>query len=188
MSDTERERPEKIRLSKLQEVQVPELAKVEQATAAMYYELGFDAAEVPVRSQTDIVQLTRSHNVWVAEADYHVAGYCAFRDEAPGVAYVEELSVHPDYQRFGVGRRLFEKIVEEARHLGLAAVVLKVWERAEWANAFYDAMGLQVLRDDAPPKVRKWLEERSAGQPFQRPGEGLRWIGVGSDDAEDADA
>lgn len=178
MSETDRERPEKIRLSKLQEVHVPELEKVEEATTAMYYEMGFDAAEVPKRSQTEIVQLTRGHNVWVAEADYKVAGYCAFRDEAPGVAYVEELSVHPDYQRFGVGRRLFEKIVSEARDLGLGAVVLKVWERAEWANAFYDAMGLLPIRDDAPPKVREWLAARSEGQPFQRPGEGVRWVAV----------
>ncbi|MFO0616119.1 MAG: GNAT family N-acetyltransferase [Polyangiaceae bacterium] len=185
MSDTERERPEKIRLSKLQEVQVPDVAKVEAATAAMYYELNFDAAEVPTRSQTDIVQLTRTHNVWVAEADYKVAGYCAFRDEAPGVAYVEELSVHPDYQRFGVGRRLFEKIVSEARDLGLTAVVLKVWERAEWANAFYDAMGMKPIRDDAPAKVRQWLEERSQGQVFQRPGEGVRWVTTEASDDDD---
>lgn len=182
MSDTEREAPEKIRLSKLQEVQVPDVEKVERASAAMYHDMGFDAAEVPVRSQTEIVGLTRGHNVWVAEADYVVAGWCAFRDEKPGVAYVEEISVHPDFQRFGVGRRLFEKIVSEARDLGLSAVVLKVWERAEWANAFYDAMGMQPIRDDAPAKVREWLASKAEGQPFQRPGEGVRWVTTASAD------
>jgi ribosomal protein S18 acetylase RimI-like enzyme len=178
----ERERPEKIRLNKLQEIQVADIEKIEAATCAMYWDLGFDAAEVPQRSQTDIVGLTRGHNVWVAEADYKVAGWCAFRDEKPGVAYVEEISVHPDYQRFGVGKRLFEKIISEARDLGLDAVVLKVWDRAGFANAFYAALGVRKIDDKAPAKVQTWLEERSAGQPFLRPGESAHWITTESKD------
>src|SRR5262245_44417389 len=115
----ERTPPDRIRLTGLQEQQIEALTEIERATAAMYHALGFDAATVPARNVPDIVALTRKHNVHVAEADRVVAGYLAWRDEAPGVAYVEELCVHPDFHRFGIGSRLLEKAQDEAREAGL---------------------------------------------------------------------
>jgi len=81
MSD-DRIRPKRIRLSRLQESQVEALVQVEQACSAMYHDIGFDAAEVPVRTFADIAHLPRYHNVYVAEADHEVAGYVAWRDES----------------------------------------------------------------------------------------------------------
>lgn len=178
MSD-ERTPPTRIRVSGLQEAHLPALAELEQLATAMYHEQGFDAAEVPVRSVADITRLTRDHNVRVAEADHEVAGYTAWRDEAPGVAYVEELSVHPDFHRFGVGSRLMEAIRDEARELGLKQVVLRCWAKAPWAMGFYERMGFVAIDDGAPAKVLEWKEEHSQGRPLTRPGELVMWAPVG---------
>src|SRR4051812_18582006 len=103
MRDDDRRPPKRVRITGLQEPQLPKMVEIDAACSAMYYEAGFDAAEVPARASTDFVRLTRDHRVKVAEADDLPAGFLVWHDEAPGVAYLADLSVHPDYQRFGVG-------------------------------------------------------------------------------------
>lgn len=175
----ERTPPERIRLTGLQEAQLPALVELERACTAMYHDIGFDAAEVPARTLSDLVALTRGHDVRVAEADHVVAGYLAWRDESPGVAYLEELSVHPEFQRFGVGTRLLEELRERARELGMQQIVLRSWARASWAQAFYKKAGFAPIGDDAPEKVLAWRREREAsGRPLTRPGEVLLWAAI----------
>lgn len=177
--DGDRSPPKRIRLTGLQEAQLLDLVEVERASCQMYYDLGFDAAEVPARAPTDLVALTRDHDVRVAEADHVVAGIMAWRDESPGVAYLADLSVHPDHQRFGVGTRLIEALWDDARDAGLAHAVVRVWQKATWAKAFYAKLGFKPLSDDAPAKVLRWREERAAsGRPLTRPGEAVLWAAI----------
>jgi len=176
MTDTtDRTPPQRIRITKLQESQVEDLVQLEHACAAMYYELGFDAAEVPTRTYVDISHLPRHHNVFVAEADHEVAGYLAWRDESPGVAYLEELSVHPRFHRFGVGTQLLQAMEEDALRCNLHDVVARMFEKAAWAKAFYTHHGFQTLGEQASHRVLSWKEERSSGRPLTRPGEVVMW-------------
>jgi len=171
----ERIQPQRIRITRLQEAQTEALIEVERACSGMYHEIGFDAAEVPVRTYADIAHLPRYHNVYVAEADHEVAGYVAWRDESPGVAYIEELSVHPQFQRFGIGSKLLATVEEDAVRAGLADVVVKKFEKASWAAAFYAHHGFAEVDAGASAKARGWVEERSGGRPLTRPGEVVIW-------------
>jgi ribosomal protein S18 acetylase RimI-like enzyme len=173
-----RVRPERVRMSKLQEIHVPVLVAIDHACSERYWDLGHDAAAVPKRRESDFYKLPRTHAVWVAEADGEVAGFIAFRDEAPGVGFVEDLQVHPELQRFGIGRRLFEKAEIELRHLGFEEVVLKVWDDAEWAAAFYRALGFEPYEaSSAPENVRAWREEKvdEEDRPYLQPGQSVLW-------------
>ncbi|MFO0758731.1 MAG: GNAT family N-acetyltransferase [Byssovorax sp.] len=170
--------PSRIRTTGLQEAQLPELIQTDALCAAMYHEIGFDAAEVPMRGEHDFAMLTRNHNVRVAEADHVPAGFLAWRDESPGVAYLADVSVHPDYQRFGIATRLLEVMEDEARELRLHEMVVRCWEKATWAMAFYKRHGFSPIDDSAPPKVRGWRDERSHGRPLTRPGEVALWAPI----------
>lgn len=177
--DRDRTPPKRVRLTGLQEAQLPELLKVEAQCAAMYHAIGFDAAEVPVRSAADLAGLVRHHSVHVAEADHVAVALLAWRDESPGVAYLADLQVHPDYQRFGIGTRLFDLLETEVRSHGFEQIVVRCWEKATWAQAFYRRRGFVPLGDDdAPTKVLAWKHERSQGGPIVRPGEVLLWSKV----------
>src|SRR5262245_35493426 len=99
MQTDDRTPPTRIRMTGLQEGQLAALVDLDAACSAMYYEAGFDAAEVPARSPADFAALGRSNSIKVAEADHVVAGFLAWHDEAPGVAYLADIQVHPDYQR-----------------------------------------------------------------------------------------
>lgn len=187
MTTDDRDPPQRVRMEKLQEIHVPDLKKVDAACAEQYWALGFDAAEVPVRTSGDFYRLPKSHAVWVAEADGQVAGFIAFRDESPGVGYIEDIAVHPELQRFGIGRRLIEKARLELAHLGFVEVVLKVKSRARWAVAFYEALGFHTLGDpsalgdpnapDVPERVAAWRAEKvdEEDRPYLRPGEDVMW-------------
>jgi amino-acid N-acetyltransferase len=175
--DGERTPPKRIRVTGLQEAQLPALAELDQACAGMYYEAGFTPAEMPARAIPGFVALTRDHDLRVAEADHEVAGYLAWRDEPPGVAYIESLCVHPDYQRAGVGTRLLESMQESAREHRIAYAAIRVVDRATWATAFLSKQGFKPLGGDAPQKVRDWLERRE--EPLAiRPGAAVLWSAI----------
>lgn len=171
----DRIRPKRVRVTRLQEAQIEALMEIERACSAMYHDIGFDAAEVPVRTYADIAHLPRFHNVYVAEADHEVAGYVAWRDESPGVAYIEELSVHPNFQRFGVGSKLLGAVEEDAVKAGLADIIAKKFEKAVWAAVFYAHHGFTHLDETATGRALGWLQERSGGRPMTRPGEVVIW-------------
>ena len=176
----ERTPPERIRITGLQEAQLAALLDIEQASAAMYRDLGVDEAGWPARTVTEIIALTRDHDVLVAEADHQVAGYLAWRDEPPGVAFITQLAVHPDYQRFGVGARLLEALLEAALRCGLHHAAGRLRERAPWALGFSRRAGFRPLGEEAPEPVRRWRDEREASgeSPLIRPGEILVWLPI----------
>jgi len=187
MSKEDRKRPKKVRITKLQEMQIVHLKRIDRSCAELYWELGFDAAEVPTRTTEDFYSLPRAHAVRVAEADDVVAGFAAWRDEAPGVIYLEELAVHPDYQRFGIGRKLIERAFEEARENSFKEIVLRTWEKASWAQKFYEKLGFHAAADGPmPERVRVWLDEKTeGGRPFLRPGERVLWTKVPKGEEEE---
>jgi N-acetylglutamate synthase-like GNAT family acetyltransferase len=175
MSDEERQPPQKIRITKLQEAQVIDLARIEAHCAEMFYEVGLDGAQVEPRGEVEIARLTRDHDLLVAEADHHVAGYLGWADEAPGVGWIPILMVAPAYQRFGVGTRLLRELGERAHGLGIEQVVTSAWDAAPWAQKFLGARGFQRVESVAqlPEKLRDWAERR--GPEVSQPGQKLWW-------------
>jgi GNAT superfamily N-acetyltransferase len=181
LTNDDRIPPARIRVSTgLQEAQIADLVKLDESCAAMYHDAGFDAAEVPNRGSGDFVALARHNSVRVAEADHTVAGFLAWHDESPGVAYLVDVQVHPDYQRFGIAATLLDALRDEARKLKLEQVVVRCWEKAPWAMAFYRRQRFMPIDATAPAKVQGWKEERLAtGKPLTRPGEVALWSPIG---------
>jgi len=181
-SNEERSAPARIHITTgLQEGHLADLVKLDDACSAMYHEAGFDAAEVPARSGADFIALARKNSVRVAEADHVAAGFLAWHDESPGVAYLVDIQVHPDYQRFGIAADLLDALKDEARKLKLEQIVVRCWEKATWAMGFYRRQRFIPIDATAPAKVQAWKEERVAtGKPLVRPGEVALWAHIGA--------
>ncbi len=172
--------PTRTHVTGLQEQQLVDLVKLGVACSAMYREAGFDAADVPQRSEADFAILGRRNSVRVIEADHVVAGFIAWHDESPGVAYLVDAQVHPDYQRFGLASTLLEAVHEEARGLRLEQIVVLCWEKATWAMSFFRRRRFMPIDASAPAQVRGWKEEHLAsGRPLTRPGEVALWSPIG---------
>jgi amino-acid N-acetyltransferase len=176
----DRPRPQRIRLTGLQEAQISALVELDAACSQMYYDAGFDGAEVPLRGQADFAALARRNSVKVAEADNVVAGLLAWHDEAPGVAYLADIQVHPEHQRFGIASQLLETMRDEARALKLEQIIVRCWEKATWAMGFYKRLRFQPIDATAPAKVQAWKEDQlQLGRPLVRPGEVVLWAPIG---------
>jgi amino-acid N-acetyltransferase len=165
--------PLKIRVTKLQEAQVRALVRIEEACAA---EVAAGGIEPPApRSEIEIVRLTRTHDVLVAEADDEVAGYLAWADQAPGVAFVDALVVDGELRHFGVATRLLRELGQSVRQHGIEHVVARAPARSASSVAFLAARGFLPL-DRAgrlPDKLGDWAERNAADAAAE--GEQLWW-------------
>jgi amino-acid N-acetyltransferase len=180
-TEDDRKPPQRIRLTGLQEGQLVALVELDSACSQMYYDAGFDGAEVPLRSQGDFSALARRNSCKVIEADHVVAGFLAWHDEAPGVAYLVDIQVHPEYQHFGLAGELLEGLRDEARAHKLEQVVVRCWEKATWAMAFYKRQRFQPIDATAPASVQAWKEEQlRSGRAMTRPGEVVLWAPIGA--------
>lgn len=102
-------------------------------------------------------QLTRSFREFVVavDGDGYVVGCGALRVYTEGLAEVCSLAVDPRYQGHGVGRGIVERLVDEARALGLTDV-FALTLRPE----FFEKLGFAVApKEDFPLKV--WADCRS---------------------------
>ncbi|APR77353.1 Hypothetical protein A7982_02700 [Minicystis rosea] len=180
-TNDDRARPNRIRVTGMQEGQLAALVELDAACSQMYYDAGFDGAEVPLRNQGDFAALGRRNSCKVIEADQVVAAFLAWHDEAPGVAYLVDIQVHPEYQRFGLAGKLLEAMRDEARGHKLEQVVVRCWEKASWAMAFYKRQRFQPIDATAPAKVQGWKEDQlQSGHPLTRPGEVVLWSPIGA--------
>lgn len=58
---------------------------------------------------------------------------------------IRQLYVEPEVQRQGAGRRLLEQALAVARRDRVDALWLSAWEKADWALAFYYALGFRAF-------------------------------------------
>ncbi len=70
-----------------------------------------------------------------------------------GAAHLDELDVHPDYGRQGIGTKMVQTVIEWARSNGIPAVTLTTFRDVPWNEPFYRKLGFRIL---------EW-EELSAG-------------------------
>lgn len=67
-----------------------------------------------------------------------------------GHAHLEQLSVLPAFGRHGIGRRLVEAAVSEARDRGHDQVTLRTYLEVPWNAPFYTSCGFVVSAPDTP--------------------------------------
>ena len=70
-----------------------------------------------------------------------IAGCVAFRPIGEGICELKRLYVKPVYRSKGIGRRLVEEIIEEARMAGYTAMRLDTIPSMIAANALYGLLG-----------------------------------------------
>jgi GNAT superfamily N-acetyltransferase len=85
--------------------------------------------------------------VWVAaDAQDRPVGF-AVVTVVDGAGHLEEVSVHPDHGRRGLGRHLVLTVCRWAQEQGYPAVTLATFRDVPWNAPFYARLGFQVLAE-----------------------------------------
>lgn len=79
----------------------------------------------------------------LAEIDGRIAGYILFW-LLPGAIDIHNVAVHSDFRRRGLGRRLLERVVLEARRRASSRITLEVRKSNLPAQKLYESTGFAV--------------------------------------------
>lgn len=88
----------------------------------------------------------------VAELDGQVVGFCRYRDTSPFSEADCELTaiyVKPDKKRNGIGRKLFEYVTNDFKHLGKTKMILWCLKENAPSRAFYETMGGTIVAEES---------------------------------------
>ncbi|MFC8172527.1 GNAT family N-acetyltransferase [Streptomyces sp. NPDC057235] len=131
--------------------ELPLLQDIERAAGEPFRALGMAAIaddDPPPLETLEAYRRAGRARVAVDAADRPVA--YLLTDPVDGAAHVEQVSVHPDAARRGVGRALIEHLAETAGREGLTALTLTTFAEVPWNAPYYARLGFRPLADADP--------------------------------------
>jgi len=105
-------------------------------------------------TSTLLAALAGSSLVLAARRDGQLVGLARVISDGASVCYVQDLLVHPDAQRTGVGRTLMLAVLE--RYAGLRQKVLLTDDKPG-QRAFYETVGFRETRDHGAGSLRAFV-------------------------------
>jgi GNAT superfamily N-acetyltransferase len=126
------------------------LIEIERAAGESFRALGMDlVADDDPGSVEELSRYADDGRALVAvDADDVPVGYLLL-DDVDGAAHVEQVSVHPESARQGIGRLLVEAAASWAAARGLCALTLTTYVDVPWNGPYYERLGFRYLTPDA---------------------------------------
>ncbi|MFN0109759.1 MAG: GNAT family N-acetyltransferase [Blastocatellia bacterium] len=124
---------------------IPCLAAIELAAGELFLQFEFTAAlasdTTPVR---DFEQAQKNNLLWVAVQAGKPIGF-ALAGLLNDAVHLQELAVHPDHGRQGIGTKLIQAVCDWASAGGIQAMTLTTFLDIPWNAPFYQKLGFRVL-------------------------------------------
>ena len=141
---------------------LPSLPAIELAAARL---LAGHAPESVLTEATDyevLKEAQRHGRLWVALADDVPVGFAHVAVIEPTVAHLEEIDVHPDHGRRGLGRRLVMAVCAWAATAGYREVTLTTFRDLLWNMPFYARLGFEVIPiEELSPALRQVVDDET---------------------------
>lgn len=146
-----------MRIRPVTPAELPALQDIERAAGTPFRALGMAAIADDEPPALDALErFRRAGRAWVAcaEGDRPI-GYL-IGEPVDGALHVEQVSVHPDAARRGVGRTLLAYAADRARDEGLTGLTLTTFTEVPWNAPYYTRLGFHVLDDtELTPGLRR---------------------------------
>lgn len=142
---------------------VDDLIAVNLAADELFAETGLiDDADLGDHVPADILRdAIGARHVFVARsARGDVVGF-TLTSQRGGTFYLDQISVHPDHGKKGIGRVLVERVITDARDRGFRWATLSTFRDVPWNGPFYRKLG---FREIGRHKYAPWMEELEAAQ------------------------
>ncbi|MDB2439656.1 GNAT family N-acetyltransferase [Hellea sp.] len=156
-----------IRLSELKDIPAMSLVEHSAQTAFLTIpELAW-VADGHVLAHEEHRKAIMAKTSWVSEDkhSHRIIGFLS-AEALTTEFHLSEVSVHADFQRQGIGRKLIETAVQYAASRGALTVTLTTFMNVPWNAPFYKKMGFDVIEDGS-------LGERLSGLLLEEKSHGL---------------
>lgn len=141
------------------------LQAIEVAAGALFRPLGMDlVADDEPFTDAELEAYVDAGHAWVAgpAASAPADGYLLLQ-VVDGAAHVEQVTVHPDAARRGIGRALLEHVAGWAVGAGFSAMTLTTYRDVPWNGPYYERLGFRHLApDEEGPELRRVRDHERA--------------------------
>jgi len=122
------------------------LPAIERAAARLFEGMGLpDEVMNDATGAAGFREACEEGLLWVALAPGGAAVGFALVEQLGDCAHLEELDVHPDHGRRGVGAALVRAVCDWAREEGLPGVTLTTFRDVPWNAPFYTRLGFREI-------------------------------------------
>lgn len=140
---------------------VPFLQDIENAAGDLF--LQFEATANLPADPTPLEEFFEAQNanlLWVAALpDGKPVGFALTHLLDDGL-HLQEVDVHPDYGRRGIGAKLIQTVCRSAQTAGLSAVTLTTFRDIPWNAPFYQKLGFRILEQaELTPELHRLVAE-----------------------------
>ncbi|MFD7257758.1 GNAT family N-acetyltransferase [Streptomyces sp. NPDC059874] len=168
-----------MRIRAARDVELTALQDIERAAGLCFRDIGMpEIADDEPLPLGELARYVAAGLAWVA-VDGTGTGADAEAGAAPPVAYliadrvdgglhVEQVSVHPDRARRGIGRALLDRLAERAVREGAPALTLTTFTEVPWNAPYYERCGFRPLDDGALTPGLREIRAREAEHGLDR--------------------
>ena len=130
------------------EQDIAALGAVERVAASLLRGYAPPSVLDEATSDADFRAAQAAGHLWVALADDVPVGFALVDMLAPDFPHLEELDVHPDHGRRGLGAALVRAVCAWAARMGYAQLTLTTFRTVAWNMPFYARLDFEELSAD----------------------------------------
>ncbi|MGK9233476.1 GNAT family N-acetyltransferase [Inquilinus limosus] len=129
--------------------EVETVRTIEVAAASQFRGIGLPqiAAFEPAEREEVLLRAREGRLLVTVDAADRPVAFALF-GEIDGTLHIEELDVHPDHARRGLGAALIDRIEAVARDQGLPELTLSTFRDVPWNAPYYSRLGFAPMRDE----------------------------------------
>ncbi|MCX4728578.1 GNAT family N-acetyltransferase [Streptomyces sp. NBC_01306] len=149
--------------------ELPVLQDIERAAGRCFRDIGMpEIADDEPLSLDELASYQRAQLAWVAvdETDAPVAYLIA--DRVDSNFHIEQVSVHPDSARRGIGRSLLDHLADRAAPDGIPALTLTTFAGVPWNAPYYARCGFRPLDEKELGRGLREIRAREAAHGLDR--------------------
>ncbi|TFC39059.1 GNAT family N-acetyltransferase [Cryobacterium sp. TMT1-62] len=141
------------------------ITEIERAAGEMFRNINMAiiADDQPI-SRQDFQHFVTNHGAFVWLVDDVIVAYVLL-EQVDGAAHIEQVTVHPEHARQGIGAQLIAVADSWARERELPAVTLTTFRDVPWNAPYYERLGFRAFlpREWGPAMSARMNSEAARG-------------------------
>jgi ribosomal protein S18 acetylase RimI-like enzyme len=155
--------PEDYSITRSARDEIPALIAVDLAAGGLFADTGLLSAEALAdHVPAEVFEHALEENDLLVARDRkgRPVGF-ALTSQRGGTLYLDQISVHPDHGRRGLGRALIARLADEARTRKLRCITLSTFRDLAWNGPYYRSLG---FREIPQAKMAGWMRDLESVQ------------------------